>query len=122
MTASTPRAALLATVEQRRTQALMRMEAEVGSKGLCTISRAGLSMPALKYDEGAASAMADLRRVLLNTVERAEESALLAAIAQVRDTWRQSPAQRLAQTSEDWLAYATGGEDALSSLLDATSW
>ncbi|MCU0295725.1 MAG: hypothetical protein MUD05_06655 [Candidatus Nanopelagicales bacterium] len=122
MTAATPHATLLVTVEQRRTQALMRMEAEVGSKSLCTISRAGLSVPALKYDEGAASALADLRRVLLNTADDADESDLLAAIAGVRDAWRHSPAHRLAQSNEEWNAYATGGEDALSSLLDAASW
>jgi hypothetical protein len=122
VTAATPHAALLATVEQRRMQALERMEAEVGSKGLCTISRTGQSVPALKYDEGAASALADMRRVLLNTASEADESVLLAAIAGVRDTWRHSPAHRLAQSNEEWNAYATGGEDALSSLLDAASW
>lgn len=113
---------LLATVEQRRSQALFRMEAETGGTGVCTISRSGLPVPSLKYDEGAASALADLRRLLLDADPQADESTLLSLIVKVRDQWRQGPAHRLAQTSPDWQAYSTGGEDALSSLLDATSW
>lgn len=113
---------LLSAVDERRTQALYRMEAEVGSTGLCTISRAGHSVPALKYDEGAASALADLRRALRYAEPDVDEATLLAAIAEVRETWRHAPAHRLAHASRDWQAYATGGEDALSALLDATSW
>jgi hypothetical protein len=79
-------------------------------------------VPALKYDEGAASALADLRRALMHADPDADEAALLAAIAEVRDAWRHAPAHRLAHSSRDWQAYAAGGEDALSALLDATSW
>ena len=77
-------------------------------------------MPALKYEEGAAATLADLRRRLRRTDPGADEAELLAIICHARDEWREGPAPRLGRTSTDWEAYATGGDDALSALIDAT--
>ncbi len=111
---------LIATVQTRRDQALHRMQAEAGDDSLCTLARSGRSLPALKYEEGAAATLADLRRRLLRMEPEASEAHLLEVICEARTTWREGPAPRLGRTSKDWEAYAAGGDDALSALLDAT--
>ena len=120
MVVPSPLQTLVATVQTRRDQALHRMQAEAGDTGLCTLARSGQPMPALKYEEGVAATLADLRRRLLRMEPETSEADLLEVICEARTTWREGPAPRLGRTSKDWEAYAAGGDDALSALLDAT--
>ena len=70
-------------------------------------------MPGIKYPEGAWSALREVKRA-------ARSGADIEAVAIItRDRWRADLASHEQRGSgPDWIAYLTGGVDALDALLD----
>lgn len=104
----------LELVRAREQAALAALADATGSVSLCALSRAGTPHPAAKFHEGAASALADVRRALTRTPETGPAEAVAAA----RNTWEERNAG-LATRQRDWAAYYAGGVEALDLLEDA---
>jgi len=89
------------------------LSAAAGSASLCTVSRSGTPMPGVKYPEGAWVALRDVRRAAAPTGD------IGAAVDALRAQWATDLARRTKVGSgADWIAYLTGGLDALDELAD----
>ncbi len=100
-----PVAALLREAEQA-------LAVASAGRSMCGLSRAGRPVPAVKYHEGRWAAAREVQRMCRRTDLRPA-----AAAEVVHDAW-QTAAQRFSErdASPDWLAYRTGGIDAMDSL------
>jgi hypothetical protein len=103
----------LAEVRSREEAATTALAQAAGNTSLCALSRSGASHPAVKFHEGAAAALAQVRRLLT----RQADTPAAAAIDAVRDDWNDQNAA-LAQRSRDWAAYHAGGLEALDALTE----
>lgn len=94
-------------------RAAAALDAAAGSSSLCSLSRSGVPMPGIKYPEGAWAALRDAQRAIRSGGDpRGQVSA-------VRDRWGADLASREERASgPDWIAYLTGGVDALDGVLD----
>lgn len=103
-------------LDQHITDAERALDAAAGSSSLCTLSRSGVPMPGIKYPEGAWVALREVRREMRVT------GAASSAIEAVRDRWAGDLERHIeAASGPDWVAYLTGGLDALDALaLDAS--
>lgn len=105
---SDPAAALAAQLDE----AAAALDAAAGSASLCTLSRAGVPMPGIKYPEGAWSALRDVAR------EARGNGDVCASAQAVRQRWSDDLARHEQRGSgPDWIAYLTGGVDAIDGLL-----
>lgn len=114
--ATVVRAALLAMVRVRERTALDHLGAAVVGRSLCAPSRAGTSLPAAKYHEGSAAALAEVRR----TVQRAgggPDGAIAAGVLlrDIRASWL-AQVGTAGRTGPGWAGYLAGGLDALAQL------
>jgi hypothetical protein len=92
------------------------LDAAAGSSSLCSLSRAGIAIPGIKYPEGAWAALRDAQRAVRSGGDPREQ------ISAVRDRWRADLASHEQRGSgPDWIAYLTGGVDALDGLLESAS-
>ena len=112
--AQSPREALVATIRTRELAALQSLGVAAGGRALCSLSRAGTSVPAAKYHEGFAAALAEARRAVQGTSDKGS-SAGRAAVLDIRARWREQ-ADTAGRTGPDWTGYLTGGLDALEQL------
>ncbi|MGA7688241.1 MAG: hypothetical protein WCA29_03320 [Jiangellales bacterium] len=101
---------LLRTATDVRADAVRHLTALAGNASMCAIGRSGRSFPAAKYHEGRQSAAGDVRRVLRRGLVDVD-----GAVADVRRQWQQTLADADAK-GPDWVAYATGGLDALAEI------
>jgi hypothetical protein len=106
-----------------RMDATRHLTALAGDASMCAIGRSGRSFPAAKYHEGRQAAAGQARRVLRggsagsagpSDGHRADES-VAEALDGVTSQWRQMLADAEAK-GPDWVAYATGGLDALAEI------
>ncbi len=123
----TGREAFLAKLQEREQMARERLSAATGHLSLCRVPAAagdvngvrgvdgpgapGVEARSAKYHEGAAVALADVRRA----VRSRQDDEVRSAIAAVRSTWRAQvdlPGRR----STAWVDYLEGGRDALDRL------
>ncbi|HEX5333107.1 MAG TPA: hypothetical protein VFW79_10735 [Cellulomonas sp.] len=113
-----PHEALVESVRVRERAALARLDAAAGGASLCSMSHAGASVPAVKYHEGASSALAEARRAVKG-VAQGPGAALEArtVLLEIRDRWR-AQCGTPGRTGGSWAGYLTGGLDALDELLD----
>ncbi|WP_146192317.1 hypothetical protein [Cellulomonas sp. WB94] len=114
----TPREAIIESVRVREQVALEALGAATGGASLCSTPRAGTPVPAVKYHEGASSALAEARRAIRDVQEG--PGAVLearAVLREIRARWR---AQRgtSGRTGPSWAGYLAGGLDALDQLVD----
>lgn len=88
------------------------LQLAAGGGAVCVFTKAGTPVPGIKYHEGRRAALKD---VLRRSRTSSDEIAPLAA--QVRATWAED-LERLTQrgAGPDWVAYRTGGVDALTEL------
>jgi hypothetical protein len=105
-------------VDSRLGEALARasasLDAAAGSSSLCSLSRSGVPMPGIKYPEGAWAALREVKRAGRAGGDLAERASA------VRAKWQADLASHEQRGSgPDWIAYLTGGVDALDGLLDA---
>jgi hypothetical protein len=103
-------------LDQLIQQAEVRLDAAAGSTSLCTVSRSGAAMPGVKYPEGSWVALRDVRRMMKTVTD------MSAAISLVRQQWEADLQRHTSSGSgSNWIAYLTGGLDALDELSDAMS-
>ena len=98
--------------------ALADLAAIAGGRSLCSISRQGTPVPAAKYHEGTAAALAEARRAIeaLSDGPDGGQSAR-AALREVRARWLAQSRTR-GRTGPDWTGYLAGGLDGLEQMID----
>jgi hypothetical protein len=102
----------VAVLTARLDEAGATLDAAAGSASLCTLSRAGVPMPGIKYPEGAWSALREVAREVRSGGD------VCASAQAVRQRWSDDLALHEQRGSgPDWIAYLTGGVDALDGLL-----
>jgi hypothetical protein len=105
-----------AALDEAVERATVALDAATGSSSLCSLSRSGTPMPGIKYPEGAWAALRDAQRAVRSGGDPREQ------ISAVRDRWRADLASHEQRGSgPDWIAYLTGGVDALDGLLESAS-
>jgi hypothetical protein len=88
------------------------LDAAAGSSSLCSLSRAGIAIPGIKYPEGAWAALREVKRAT------GGQGDVAVATAQVRQRWAADLALHQERSSgSDWVSYLTGGVDAIDGLL-----
>ena len=118
---------------QVRMDATTHLTALAGDASMCAIGRSGRSFPAAKYHEGRQAAAGQARRLLRNSPGGTSAGSpagsaspsemdgaggsVAAALAGVTSNWQQMLADAEAK-GPDWVAYATGGLDALAEISD----
>jgi len=111
-----------------RADAVRHLTALAGDASMCAIGRSGRSFPAAKYHEGRQAAASQVRRAVRSGAPRsgAPQSAddvpvtEPQVLADVRGQWQQT-LESAQSKGPDWVAYATGGLDALSDITDASA-
>lgn len=106
----------LAALEAMLAAALVDLQHAAGDTSMCDLSRAGSPVPALKYREGAWVALAEVRRKVGPDLDTTVTTA--AALAQQQWSAELNRA-RFRGSGANWLAYRTGGVDALNRLMEA---
>ena len=98
--------------------ALEDLDAIAGGRSLCSISRQGATVPAAKYHEGAAAALAEARRAIEALADGPDGAqSARAALLDVRARW-QTQSRTRGRTGPDWTGYLAGGLDALEQMID----
>jgi hypothetical protein len=88
-----------------------------GDRSLCAVARSGESFPAAKYAEGSLSALVEIRRTARRENVAEDAAALLAVTDRVSAEWTER-ARRMPEPGRDWVAYLSGGRDALAALAE----
>jgi hypothetical protein len=82
------------------------MQASSGGTSVCGPAKGGTSAPSLKHDEG--------RWAALREVQRGVGAGEVAAVAErVQAAWTRDLARRSRSSGADWIAYRSGGVEAL---------
>jgi len=109
---------LVESVRARERAALADLVASTGGDSLCSHSREGVAVPAVKYCEGAAAALAEVRRALEAVADGpGGASTAHAVLVEVRARW-QAQSQTMVHRGPDWAGYLSGGLDALGQMID----
>jgi hypothetical protein len=116
--APTTQELFIESIRARERAALADLGAAAGGRSLCSLSRAGASVPTVKYDEGAVAALADARRAVQAAAYgpdgvRVARTSLL----DVRAQWR-AQSETVGRTGPAWAGYLAGGLDALDQIVD----
>ena len=91
------------------------LEASAGGASLCVLSRRGRAVPGVKYHEGRWAALREVARTARAGVPG---TGLTATARAALTAWgAQLVALETSGAGEDWLAYRTGGVDAIAALL-----
>ena len=104
---------LLERATDVRLDATKHLTALAGDASMCAIGRSGRSFPAAKYHEGRQSAASQVRRALRSGTPVTAS----VVVTTVRADWEQMLAGAPSK-GPDWLAYATGGLDALAEITE----
>ncbi len=103
-------AAILEGLLEDAAQSMQRLS---GGMAVCTFTRAGKAVPGVKYAEGRWAALRETHRKVSATHSVAD------VVAQVSTTWQPALLRsRERNAGADWIAYYTGGLDALAELAD----
>jgi len=109
---------LLESVRVRESEALADLVASTGGDSLCSSSRQGTAVPAVKYCEGAASALAEVRRAVEAVPDGpGGASTAYSVLLEVHARWR-AQSQTTGHKGPDWAGYLAGGLDALEQMID----
>ncbi|MET4704899.1 hypothetical protein ABIB54_002392 [Frigoribacterium sp. UYMn621] len=119
----------LEAVGVRESEALERLAASTGGQSLCLSAGSRGPVPAVKYHEGAAVALAEARRAIRRlpsasaSASASDEGCLSGgddptrlAVHEIRARW-EVQSQSAGRTGRSWVAYFAGGMDALAGLL-----
>jgi hypothetical protein len=89
------------------------LQTRSGGQAVCALTKAGESVPAVKYAEGRWAALREVQRAYRPDTELAHVSATVAA------TWVTQRELVVARSAgSDWIAYRSGGVDALTELIE----
>jgi len=114
----TAQQALLESLRVRELAALADLVASAGGESLCSHSRQGAAVPAVKYCEGAAAALAEVRRAVEAVADRpGGASSAFALLPDVHARWR-AQSHTMGHRGADWASYLAGGLDALEKMID----
>jgi hypothetical protein len=103
--------ALPASLDQLLDAAAADLQRLSGGAAVCTFTRSGRAVPGIKYAEGRWAALRELHRARTSADGSASPHETLAA-------WqRQLDAVLERGAGADWVAYRTGGVDALTDLI-----
>lgn len=92
-------------------QATELLQGRSGGQALCTFTKAGMSVPGMKYAEGRWAALREVQRAVRGGTD-VVEAASIAAIA-----WsEQLDVLNRRGAGKDWIAYRSGGIDVLADL------
>ena len=109
---------LLESLRVRELAALSDLVASTGGESLCSHSRQGAAAPAVKYCEGAAAALAEVRRAVESVADRpGGASSAFAVLPDVHARWR-AQSRAMGHRGADWASYLAGGLDALEKMID----
>jgi hypothetical protein len=98
--------------------ALADVDATAGGRSLCSISRDGATVPAAKYHEGAAAALAETRRAIEALTEGPDGGqSARGVLMDVRARWQMEAGTR-GRTGPAWTGYLAGGLDALEQMIN----
>jgi hypothetical protein len=114
---STARAAVIESCRAREGAALERLGVATAGRSLCSLSRAGDSVPAAKYHEGAVAALSEARRAVASIPGDVAADDVRAALLGVGARWR-GESGTAGRSGPDWVGYLAGGIDALDQLID----
>jgi hypothetical protein len=95
-----------------RREAVEHLTLLAGTASMCALARSGRSFPAAKYHEGRQAAATQVLRDLR------DGTAAAVALAARRETWARTLTDAEGRGG-DWVAYATGGLDALAELAES---
>ena len=92
--------------------------AATGGASLCALSSAAGPVPAIKYHEGRWAALREVSRLNApDDLDRFDADCIDTA-ARTRELWSQQLANlRAREAGPDWIAYRSGGVDALDQLI-----
>lgn len=114
----------LESLGARENDALERLAAATGGRSLCDLVGSSGPVPAVKYHEGAAAALAEARRAIRRLPAfpgagalPGHDNVIRLAVQDVRARW-ETQAQTPGRTGRSWVGYFAGGLDALATLLD----
>lgn len=86
-------------------EAMSAMDQASGGASVCSFTKSGVPVPALKYAEGRWAALRELK----------SQGATIEALLELDATWQERLTKlQLRDAGADWVAYSTGGIDALS--------
>ena len=103
-------------LDDRLSTAIRALDTSTGGVAMCTFTKAGIAVPGMKYAEGRWAALRDVRRTSVTT------GSVQRAVAAARTSWR-ARSDRAADdgAGPDWIAYWSGGIDALDELAASLS-
>ena len=114
----TERTAVIESCRAGERVALERLGAAAGGRSLCSLSRAGASVPTAKYHEGAAAALAEARRAVASLPDGVVDAAAVrAALRGVGARWH-GESNTAGRSGPVWAGYLAGGIDALDQMTD----
>jgi hypothetical protein len=97
--------------------AVHRLDAATGGAAVCTVTRSGAAVPGIKYAEGRWAALREVERaVRVSSAGPPAAADTAAVVASVLAAWRAALDHATARSGADWVAYRTGGVDALTDL------
>lgn len=104
-------------LDQRIIDSEHTLDAAAGSSSLCSLSRSGTPMPGIKYPEGAWVALREVRNLV--RAGDGSDGDMARAVDAVRRSWAGDLARHTtADSGPDWIAYLTGGLDAVDALAE----
>lgn len=114
---------LLAAVDHRADLAAHTLAEATRGASLCSVSRSGERIEGVKYPEGRWAAMRELRRRWTRLEHTPGEPVrrhplVMAVLAELSVVWRADLDSRRSDGNSNWMAYRTGGVDALEEMQD----
>ena len=107
--------AIVDTLHELIAQAEADLNDRAGGASLCTLTRAGISVPGVKYSEGRWAALREVQRASKRSPTDSAEAARFSL-----ESWQAAlESVRARDAAVDWIAYRSGGVDALHQLLEA---
>ena len=112
------RQALLESIQAREDVALVGLANAAGGQSICSLSRGPTPVPAVKYHEGAAAALAEARRAVRNVPDGPDApAAVRSAILAIRERWW-AQSRSPGRTGPSWTGYLAGGVDTMEQMVD----
>ena len=112
------RQSLLESIQAREDVALVSLANAAGGQSICSLSRGPIPVPAVKYHEGAAAALAEARRAVRSVPDGPDAPAdVRSAILDICERWW-AQSRSPGRTGPSWTGYLAGGVDMMEQMVD----
>ena len=112
------RQALLESIQTREDVTLVSLANAAGGQSICSLSRGPIPVPAVKYHEGAAAALAEARRAVRSVPDGPDApAAVRSAILDICESWR-AQSRSPGRSGPSWTGYLAGGVDVLEQMIE----